>query len=1454
VQGFQGIQGITGITGSQGVQGITGASGSQGTQGSGVSSGSLLVTASFANTNITFTKGDATTFDLPGFATTGSNTFRGNQTMTGSLLFGSSSNYIHFQGDDTNGLEYSEYWYNGMFVKGVIPSSPFNGTATTLDPGGLITITDGDATYTSSGYFGITNGATGRPNVLGTASASQSVAPNIFGQLYGVDDAISYITFPSYAIKNSGSVISKLPLIVENTFTASLQQGYAWVGNGSNISTLVATSSFGGGGSINTGSFITTGSATNASQTIKGGFTFDTNYTTSGSWSSAGGGAKIIYVNYGDVFNGSSNGEDFIWWLDTNFSGVTVSGTGITNGAIFNYSYGASDVEVEITTGTIVSGSSYTFTGPGLQTIQITGSLNASRAIKTFGPNGSTLQNQTGIVVSTYDASQQTFINGTNWYLSNTNNNDTLNIANYENTPNLGESAWVFLAADSGGSSYGPAIAIQGNLGLTGSAINNAPIFLYRKTIISSSLDVRNTFTASLANGFTYVGDSNNRTKLVATSSFGTSINTGSFATTGSNQFNGNQTITGSLYAGVIGQQNILKGQTVITGSLIISGSGNSFTGSQFISGGVVITGQIQTGPNQYSLETDYTIRAKQKISANGLILSGSNNEQSLNIYYPNTRWQHAGNVLFTNQIDYPGSGSYAGSGSIEIYALGGANLALTGSQLTLSGVDFIPFSASLNSRINAITGSGGSGSINTGSLMVTGSFTAARFNFTKGDGTTFTTPNNSQPGLVTLGTATTALQTIKGDFAFDTSFTATPSASAQQTGVNTLYLDYGFIYGNDYDTFNWWTLNNFSGVTISGTGIVNGTVTGYGYGNYFEVYFTSGATTNGLTYTLTGPSIQNITVVGGMTSNYQLGLQGNNGESCLLTPNGGLYTQNAGGAYYSGLQGGNMGVNESATGNALIFTITSSFIGQTLWEGPQIAISDGVNGAVSNIGFQGANNYTDGRVTILTPLVAQSGSIVTGSLDVSNTFTASLANGYTWVGDSNNKTKLVATSSFTSQGVQGLAGQSGSQGLQGTGGSQGATTQGAQGVSGSQGPQGISVQGAPGQSITGQSGSQGPQGTSGTGGQQGVSGSQGTQGVQGATGTNGYGYQGLNTTASLTLQTGTITFTTNTNVTSNAFQTGNRIRLAYQSNPSLYWEEGVITAYTTNQMTVLIDLVNVSGGTYSGFDIGITGQQGNIGLQGIQGTNGQQGTQGIQGAQGAGGAGGQQGTQGATGTGTQGANGAQGATGTGTQGANGAQGGQGYTGAGSQGAAGGQGLQGFIGGAGQQGTQGATGGTGGVGNQGAAGSNGSNGAQGATGAQGTTGTTGTGFSTISPANNNALVISNGTSNSAFTNSNIYVSGDTIYAGAYYQNSSRELKTNITPFDKDAIELLKKVSVVTFYYKNDTFTPHIGFIAEDTPTELSGVNQNMMDVASVTGTLIKAVQELQAQIDELKAR
>jgi hypothetical protein len=185
--------------------------------------------------------------------------------------------------------------------------------------------------------------------------------------------------------------------------------------------------------------------------------------------------------------------------------------------------------------------------------------------------------------------------------------------------------------------------------------------------------------TASLQEGYVWIGDSTGRTVTVATSSFGTTINTGSFATTGS----------------------------------------NTFTGNQNIGGYVKITGN-DGAPFQYALETTDNIRINKTTSTSGLTLSGSNTTEALNSFYQNTLWQHAGNVTFTNQI------SNVGSGSITISALGGGNVSISGSQTNIAGVDFIPFSSSVDSRIQASATTGSNNFVGnqvlTGSLLISSS------------------------------------------------------------------------------------------------------------------------------------------------------------------------------------------------------------------------------------------------------------------------------------------------------------------------------------------------------------------------------------------------------------------------------------------------------------------------------------------------------------------------------------------------------------------------------------------------------------------------------------------------------------------------------------------------------------------------------------------------------------
>ena len=96
-------------------------------------------------------------------------------------------------------------------------------------------------------------------------------------------------------------------------------------------------------------------------------------------------------------------------------------------------------------------------------------------------------------------------------------------------------------------------------------------------------------------------------------------------------------------------------------------------------------------------------------------------------------------------------------------------------------------------------------------------------------------------------------------------------------------------------------------------------------------------------------------------------------------------------------------------------------------------------------------------------------------------------------------------------------------------------------------------------------------------------------------------------------------------------------------------------------------------------------------------------------------------------------------------------------------------------------------------------------------------------------------------------------SGDTVHASGFYQESLRKYKKDIKEFDTSAIEILSKVQVVSFKYKNDERgATHIGIIADNSPAEITGIDHDNFDVPSTTGLLIKAIQELKSEIDEIK--
>lgn len=136
-----------------------------------------------------------------------------------------------------------------------------------------------------------------------------------------------------------------------------------------------------------------------------------------------------------------------------------------------------------------------------------------------------------------------------------------------------------------------------------------------KAVLISQSLDIQNTLTASLATGFTYVGNATGRTTTVATSSFGTPIPSGTIS--GSAQITALGFVSSSVTASSLVTASVnlntitfTKGDASTFALTVNTGSGGGgaafpYAGTASISGSLQVTGSMSGLPITLSVTSN---------------------------------------------------------------------------------------------------------------------------------------------------------------------------------------------------------------------------------------------------------------------------------------------------------------------------------------------------------------------------------------------------------------------------------------------------------------------------------------------------------------------------------------------------------------------------------------------------------------------------------------------------------------------------------------------------------------------------------------------------------------------------------------------------------------------------------------------------------------------------------
>ncbi len=482
------------------------------------------------------------------------------------------------------------------------------------------------------------------------------------------------IVQPLGIITKEGSGTSGRGLILNPgpAFLPNIQNGYAWVGNSTNQPVAVATASFGGGGSTNTGSLLVTASAVDNIITFTKGdaSTFQIQVSLSGSQGT---------IPLGTVSSSAQIEAYGIFVTTSSFNPYTAStNTSLNNLNAYTSSTNARLNNIELTTSSLSSS---------------VGSLNAYTQ--------STNVRLTNIEAIT--ASQQVSINALNVYTASQSTASI--VTSITNLNQFTQSAGVRL----------------NNLETTTASLNTSVSNINGFT---SSADVRLTnIEATTASLNTSVVNINAFTQSAQASINSLNAKTGSYATTGSNTFIGNQTISGSMF--------VSQSQTIQLGDLQF---GSVYKGTIL---GTSADGNVSF--NMYGTQSaDFHI---------GVAAEDFSYVQDLFIQPTPT------GILF-NAIDntfsyspFMSIGNGVGELPIMTRGLFVSSSLIVQNDLTASLPNGYVWVGNASGKTSLAPTSSFGGSINTGSFLVTASVNLNTITFTKADSSTFALTVNTGSG-----------------------------------------------------------------------------------------------------------------------------------------------------------------------------------------------------------------------------------------------------------------------------------------------------------------------------------------------------------------------------------------------------------------------------------------------------------------------------------------------------------------------------------------------------------------------------------------------------------------------------------------------------------------------------------------------------------------------------------